>query len=385
MARKRTIDPDIWGHEQLCELPVRTRYLYIATISLADDYGNLKAEARFLRNRVFPTGGATISDIEEMCVNLARANLLVLYSVRGAPYLNHPNWDRYQGTSHRFAPKYPSRTEIGATTVVLRSPTEDCVAIRRRWISPVSETVSVSGTESEEVPEGESEGKPGDPPESPRETAVLDAPLRIRNLEPPTRYETEVLKALLEIPGFRRDDTKNLVMIRELAKAYPKTDLRTVAEELGRKIRAGAYASKNLPNSFMNWTRCAAENRWLQIPETPPPWAAVTKLRWVGWEDENGGKHVRQERIPEHEDGEQRTATSKEDYETDGGIRAQSETQGSIPGHGGGTSMDRPDERTASDPADGEAPERGINPVGVRKVLGLVDGICKGMGRRAGG
>ena len=75
----------------------------------------------------------------------------------------------------------------------------------------------------------------------------------------PTRYESEVLQALQEIPKFRRDETKNLEQIRNLGTDYPQTDIRKVAHELKRKVSEGAYSFVNGPNALRNWVRIANE------------------------------------------------------------------------------------------------------------------------------
>ena len=78
-------------------------------------------------------------------------------------------------------------------------------------------------------------------------------------VDAPTRYESEVLQALQEIPKFRRDETKNLEQIRNLGTDYPQTDIRKVAHELKRKVSEGAYSFVNGPNALRNWVRIAYE------------------------------------------------------------------------------------------------------------------------------
>ena len=84
----------------------------------------------------------------------------------------------------------------------------------------------------------------------------------------PTRYESEVLQALQEIPKFRRDEAKNLAMIRDLAGKFKYVDQRAVAGKLARGIKYGEYTTQRPVMSFMNWVSGAAKRNIDQL-ETP--------------------------------------------------------------------------------------------------------------------
>jgi len=84
----------------------------------------------------------------------------------------------------------------------------------------------------------------------------------------PDAYELRCLEAILEIPGFRRDDVMNLKTVRELHVACPNTDIVDVSKRLGRKVRCGAYSSKNLVNSLMNWVHGAEEKGTSKLGES---------------------------------------------------------------------------------------------------------------------
>ena len=87
-------------------------------------------------------------------------------------------------------------------------------------------------------------------------------------VDAPTRYESEVLQALQEIPKFRRDETKNLAMIRDLAGKFKYVDQRAVAGKLARGIKYGEYTTQRPVMSFMNWVSGAAKRNIDQL-ETP--------------------------------------------------------------------------------------------------------------------
>ena len=97
MARKRTIDPAIWGDDAFSALSLGARVLYMGMLSHADDEGRLSGAPRELKNRIFPGDGAlTLSDIESMRGELTTSKLIVCYAVAGKVYVTISGWEKHQ-------------------------------------------------------------------------------------------------------------------------------------------------------------------------------------------------------------------------------------------------------------------------------------------------
>lgn len=95
--QRRMIYAKMLGSHQINLCSVPERYLYVATLILADDDGRLNADPRYLRGQVFSYDDSiTTEDVEEMLTTLHNKELIQLYTVKNTRYINHPNWKDYQ-------------------------------------------------------------------------------------------------------------------------------------------------------------------------------------------------------------------------------------------------------------------------------------------------
>ena len=109
MARKRTIDPDLWTDDRVQALPSLTAVLlYIGSISMADDEGRVEWNARQMLARVFPLrDDVKLADVERGMEAVAKSRLVVLYSVNGRAYAYHPAWRKHQYVNRPSKSKIP--------------------------------------------------------------------------------------------------------------------------------------------------------------------------------------------------------------------------------------------------------------------------------------
>lgn len=96
MARGRIIDKEFFSHVELGELPLETRYFYQGLIVWADDQGRLKAQPRYLRAKIFPYDNMPEERLEQMVNQLATIGCVHVYQVGNEPFIQHPNWERWQ-------------------------------------------------------------------------------------------------------------------------------------------------------------------------------------------------------------------------------------------------------------------------------------------------
>ena len=107
MPRKRQIDPDIWKSEQVVDLPVEARLLFIGMISQADDEGRLKGSTFALKMSIFPADSCDQGMIKQWRDAIINNRLVALYSANGTEYLWIPNFKKHQYMTKSFPSKLP--------------------------------------------------------------------------------------------------------------------------------------------------------------------------------------------------------------------------------------------------------------------------------------
>lgn len=172
MARKRSVDPDMWSDDKVTALnDVRSITLYVGTISQADDFGRLEWSARQLFARLFPTReDVEISDVEAWMDDLARTGLVKLYEIAGRMYAYHPNWSKHQYVSRPSKSRTPSPTESAHRPYSVRTKSAqrtDKIRTGSRPLSGASESVTVSDMDTTVLPSATQTPVPPDKPAKP--------------------------------------------------------------------------------------------------------------------------------------------------------------------------------------------------------------------------
>lgn len=103
--RRRMIDPSLWDDPDINALPPLAMILFIGLFSNADDFGNIKADPRYLRKKLFGYRDVTIEQVcqwRDACVQLRS---VALYQVNHAEYIHLANWTTYQKLDSRYTLK----------------------------------------------------------------------------------------------------------------------------------------------------------------------------------------------------------------------------------------------------------------------------------------
>lgn len=133
MARIRTLKPTIWDSEQLAEVSVNARLLFVGLITQADDEGRLKGSAKLIKSQVFPYDDFTSGDIAEWLQELSGEGLIHWFEVNGKQFVELPTWRKHQRVSHPTESALPSHS--AADSGERRNIPEDsgaCVSGRER-------------------------------------------------------------------------------------------------------------------------------------------------------------------------------------------------------------------------------------------------------------
>lgn len=120
MPRIRTIKPELPEDEKLGSVPVEARYLAIMLITMADDRGNLRGTAGYVRGHAFPYDDLTIATVQGWLDDLAEIGFIGFYLVNGERFINITQWAKHQKVKNP-ATVYPiPGIEDGESTETLR-------------------------------------------------------------------------------------------------------------------------------------------------------------------------------------------------------------------------------------------------------------------------
>ncbi len=108
MARKRTIDPDSWTDTKLARLTIGAHFLWLGTVSIADDEGRLEWDSSQLKFRLFPgKNDVDIPMLEKLMSELEENDAITVYEVGGKKYACHRAFAYHQYVTRAIASKLP--------------------------------------------------------------------------------------------------------------------------------------------------------------------------------------------------------------------------------------------------------------------------------------
>lgn len=137
MARKRTIQPNIWQDEGFGLLKPLAQLIYIGCITQADDDGRLIGHPAVIKSMLFPYGLVTLEEVFDSLEELnAQMKNFIYYEVDKNYFIQFKNWEKHQKQQkeRRQNSIYPSPTKE-----VLLSK---CLADAKQPLSQVSKEVS---------------------------------------------------------------------------------------------------------------------------------------------------------------------------------------------------------------------------------------------------
>lgn len=111
MARIRTIKPEFWKHEALCELPEATHMLAAALINYADDHGYFNANPKLIAGEIYPLREPSVSIPESLRSLHAIGYIRLGTGADGRAYGHIVEFDKHQRVSH------PSDSKISCLTI----------------------------------------------------------------------------------------------------------------------------------------------------------------------------------------------------------------------------------------------------------------------------
>lgn len=102
------ISPEIWENDDLSEMPILARLLFIGMISNADDFGKGKANPKLLKSKIFPYDeGITTDDINDCFMDIAMHTSTAFYQNEGTLYYQLTTWQNWQTVNRPSPSKIP--------------------------------------------------------------------------------------------------------------------------------------------------------------------------------------------------------------------------------------------------------------------------------------
>lgn len=92
MPRIRTIKPEFWTSEQVIELSIPARLLFIGMWNFCDDKGVMPATPRSLKAKVLPADDLRVDDIKAMVGELIAHGLLIEFEANGERWWHVTGW-----------------------------------------------------------------------------------------------------------------------------------------------------------------------------------------------------------------------------------------------------------------------------------------------------
>lgn len=117
MARIRTLKPEILEDQLIARLSDSAFRLFVSSIVLADDFGNLQGDEKWLRSLIWWAHDDS-PRVAEVLGELRRASLVTLYEVRGQVYLHLRGWSKHQRIDNAGKPRVPKPDDVDAREIV---------------------------------------------------------------------------------------------------------------------------------------------------------------------------------------------------------------------------------------------------------------------------
>ena len=108
MARRRMLDPNIWESEDYARLSVLAKLVFVGMISNSDDEGRGRANAMYLKSKIFPYDTETTAqDIDKALDEIAQQLSIFFYRYEENEYFILTNWHKWQKVDKPQPSKIP--------------------------------------------------------------------------------------------------------------------------------------------------------------------------------------------------------------------------------------------------------------------------------------
>jgi len=96
MALRRMVHIKLWDSDQFNKLTIAERLLYVCLISIGDDSGCFRADAKYLKKMAFYYDRIGVKKVQKMLDHISEVGLIVTAVCEKGMAGIHPNWHKYQ-------------------------------------------------------------------------------------------------------------------------------------------------------------------------------------------------------------------------------------------------------------------------------------------------
>jgi len=122
MSRRiRSLKPEIIEDEKVGPLGDTAFRLFTAMITIADDYGNVRADARWLQAQIW-WAHPSPPNVLPALVELVKGGLIEVYGVRGGTYAHLRGWEKHQRVDNAGKNKVPTPKDPDALVFDVAQP-----------------------------------------------------------------------------------------------------------------------------------------------------------------------------------------------------------------------------------------------------------------------
>lgn len=114
----RILKESICTSDSIDQLSAFEETFFYRLIVNCDDYGRMDARPKILASKLFPLKDIRTTQIESALRALTSAELVILYSVGGKPFLQMKTWDRHQQIRAKKS-KYPSPDDSDTASEII--------------------------------------------------------------------------------------------------------------------------------------------------------------------------------------------------------------------------------------------------------------------------
>lgn len=269
MARIRTVKPEFWASEQILDLSIPARLLFVGLWNFCDDAGIHPASPRTLKAEVFPADDVNVLPLIE---EIKQQGLIAEYEVHGKPYWNVTGWHHQKIDRPTFKYLLPNGT-VPRSHEDVRRVFVEYSSKHRRVLPPgregnIRETiVKESIGEEGRGLEGRGPGKETIPPPPPPEGEPLFSLSENLNQEPkpnsifedvPVKRTTYMPVTILGCSGKPFVITAD--MMQDFAERYPSIEnIQRECHDIALHLasRGKGLPKAEIPGFLENWLRTA--------------------------------------------------------------------------------------------------------------------------------
>jgi hypothetical protein len=177
--RIRSIKPEFWRSDDVAELDIFTRLLFIGLWSYVDDHGRGRDNAQLIVADLFPLDDPreSFANVRESLAKLLAQGLILRYEVAGRRFLYICTWEKHQRVDKPQPSRFPSPEDASSQVTPSR---ESFANIRDQFandpeiVAPGSGSMDQGPEEQGNMDQGDDAGKPATPAKSKNGTRLPD-------------------------------------------------------------------------------------------------------------------------------------------------------------------------------------------------------------------